>query len=71
MICFPTLPVHFAYGVVLQEVPLGGEGVLTVSPFHCGSEEESQLKMLEILGGSKKTELSYLLSNVRKQPRQP
>lgn len=43
-------------------------GVFLVPPFQAESEEqEAQLKMLEIIGDSGKTELCYQLSNVRKQ----
>lgn len=57
-------PSSFAYATVFQEVSLPINGVLNVAPFNFGGEEESRLKMLEILGNSGETELSYLLSNV-------
>lgn len=51
---------------------------MNVSPFQlegvdgeASGEEETKIKLLEILGDSGQTELSYLLSNVSKQPRQP
>lgn len=64
--------------MVLQVISLFSEGVLNVSPFQlegvdgeASGEEETKIKLLEILGDSGQTELSYLLSNVSKQPRQP
>lgn len=55
--------------MVLQKLQLLCKGILDVTPFQVGGQHEAQLKMLEILGDGDQTELSYLLSNVSRQPR--
>lgn len=62
--------------MVLQELRLQTMGLLHTRPFQSvygqvEDEEEAHWKLLEILGGSGQTELSYQLNNVRKQLQQP
>lgn len=61
--------------VLLQKNPMMFPGVLNVAPFHVRGEdreEEVHFQMLrELEETGHQTELSYLLSNVSKQPRQP
>lgn len=59
--------------VLLQKNPMMFPGVLNVAPFHVRGEdreEEVHFQMLrELEETGHQTELSYLLSNVSKQPR--